>query len=1030
MIQVTKYWEDPAVQSINREAPRAYYIPYHQVETARANRRGQSDNYQTLNGCWKFRYVPSIKEVVDGFYAVPADVSAWDDLLVPSCWQTNGYDQMQYTNVNYPIPCNPPFVPHHNPVGLYVKDFNLHHSWTHKRTHVVFEGVNSCFYVWVNGQFVGYSQGSRVPAEFDLTTYVHEGANRIAVMVLKWCDGTYLEDQDAWRYSGIFRDVYLLSREQAHVRDVFAKQVISADFKQARLIVELAITGRVDVVAELRDATGSLIAQHQAVIAEQGQLVFTVNHPTLWNAEQPYLYELLIYANHEILRFPTGFRRVEIIEGVFTINGQAIKLKGVNRHDSHPELGQTIPVQHMMDDLRLMKQHNINTIRTSHYPNDPRFMGLCDEMGFYVIDEADLESHGLSNAGMADFQGDPSALTDKVESYWPVPVAMHQLTNDPAWESAFLDRAVRMVERDKNNACVIMWSLGNESGYGANHIAMAQWIKSRDEARLIHYESAAPGYRGNPYTDCLDIESRMYSSVSYIENYAQDSNHTKPLFLCEYSHAMGNGPGDLQDYWDVIYKYPKLMGGCVWEWVDHGVKTTSADGHTYYAYGGDFGEQPHDGNFCLDGLVYPDRTPHIGLLELKKVISPLRVTAGDLASGQIRVTNLYDFRDLSHVRLVWTVEQDGTVVQQGEIADLVIAPHQSQLITLPYALPASSSSAYYLHIRFVLVHDTAWGQQGHEVTFEQFALPVTRTLQSSSPQSSSPNIAAMNCERIGHVMHIRGFDFAYAFDMFEGAFTKITKHGVNLVQGVPHFTIWRAPTDNDRNIKLKWQTQGFDRAFTKIYACEVQAQSSTSISILVEFSLGGYLNFPILHGKARWEVNNSGEIDLTVDVDVRQATLHLPRFGLQLTMPRGMEHVEYFGFGPHESYVDKCRSVRKSKYRTTVDGLFENYLKPQENGSRFATEWGTITNELGMGLHFSSPHPHFSFHAGHYTPEDLSHASHPHRLHKRQETIVHFDYKVGGIGSNSCGPELLEKYAFNEKQFQFQLRLLPVFKED
>ncbi len=1010
VIQVEKNWEDPNVLHVNREAPRAYYIPYSDAESAKTNKRGSSPYYQTLNGSWKFKYVPSVKHVEEGFYELDADVSSWDDLIVPSCWQTNGYDQMHYTNVNYPIPCDPPFVPNENPAGLYVRDFNMKEEWSTEQKYIVFEGVNSCFYLWVNGEFVGYSQGSRVPAEFDISAYTHSGHNRMAVMVLKWCDGTYLEDQDLWRFSGIFRDVYLLSREKACIRDVFNRQELSIDFRSAKLNVEVETTESLEVMAELYDMNGQAACTAKSVIDGSGVLKLEVNDPALWDAEQPNLYELFLYSGKEVLRFQVGFKRVEVKNGVFQINGQAVKLKGVNRHDSHPVLGQTIPIHHMIKDLKLMKQHNINTIRTSHYPNDPRFLELCDQYGFYVIDEADLECHGLGNAGQ-----------------W-AEGAFHKLSADPAWKAAFLDRAIRMVERDKNRACIVMWSLGNESGYADNHIAMAEWIKQRDQSTPVHYEGAATRYNGSLNVEALDLDSRMYASVAEIEQYAKDDQELKPLFLCEYSHAMGNGPGDLQDYWEVIYQYPKLMGGCVWEWVDHGMKTTTESGLAYYAYGGDFGDQPNDGNFCMDGLVYPDRTAHVGLLELKKVIAPIRIEAEDLQKGRVKLTNLYDFIDLSHLRLIWKLEKDGVVVQQGEMNELSVGPHEAMSVVIPYKWPTvtASSAQYYVTLTFVQKKATVWAEAGHEVSFEQFELLVVG-VDAPAVERAVP---AMSVAEEGHLTTIQGFDFCHVFDSFEGSFTKISKHGVQLIQGKPRFNIWRAPTDNDRNVKSKWQEFGFDRATTHVYGTLISQKNDNVVSITVSFSLGGYITYPILHGTAVWSVDGYGEITLTVDVKVREEVEHLPRFGLQFVMPQGTEEVEYFGYGPHESYIDKRRSVRKGKYLTTVDELFENYLMPQENGSRYGTKWVIVSNEQGMGLKLTSDSEHFSFNASHYTPEDLGAAGHPHELVRRAETIVNADYMIGGVGSNSCGPELLEKYRLSEKAFSFTLVMTPIFKED
>lgn len=1001
MINVTKYYEDLTVMQLNRETPRSYYVPYSSETAALSKKRGQSPFYQNLNGTWKFQYYTSVKNVGEGFYEEGTDVSGWDDLTVPSCWQVKGYDQCHYTNVNYPFPCDPPYVPNENPAGTYVRDFNVSENWNGKSKYIVFEGVISCFYLWVNGKFVGYSQGSRMPAEFDISTYLRSGRNRIAVMVLKWCDGSYLEDQDLWRFSGIFRDVYLLARDSNHIKDVFVRQTLSEDLKKANLNCEIETVGSTEVAAVLKDTDGNIVAQGQGMINGKGSIGLEIAEPILWNAENPYLYKLFISSGNEVLLFNTGFRRIEVKDSVFMVNGKAIKIKGVNRHDSHPELGQTIPLNHMKKDLALMKSHNVNTIRTSHYPNDPRFLDLCDEYGFYIIDEADLECHGVHPVG--DF---------------------HMLTKNPQWQKAFLDRAERLVERDKNHPSVIIWSMGNESGYDINHIAMASWTKDRDASRLVHYEGANEWYKGSTDTAALDMVSSMYASTQFIEEYASKEENKKPYFLCEYSHAMGNGPGDLKDYWDVIYKYPKLMGACVWEWCDHGIKTATAEGKEFYAYGGDFGDKPNDGNFCLDGLVYPDRKPHTGLLELKKVIAPVKVEAVDLSNGQVKINNLYDFIDLSQLSLQWTVEKDGEIVQQGEVSSLTTPPQTAEIITLDYKLPKVSKSSYYLTISFVQKKSTLWQGRGYEVTFEQFKLPVEEI-----EEAENEKVSVIKVVQKGHLVTVEGFDFCHSFDLYDGGFISITKNNVELISAMPKFNVWRAPTDNDRNIKYKWFAEGIDRAFMRVYKAEVEKQTETSVDIAVDFSLGGYINLPLLHGKAVWSVAGTGEISLNTKIKVRENLVFLPRFGLQLQMPKGAEEVEYFGNGPHESYIDKRQSVRVGKYLTTVDDMFENYLVPQENGSRYGTKWCAITNELGMGLKFAGSED-FSFNAAHYTPEDLTAAGHPHELLKRKETIVNIDYKNSGVGSNSCGPELLQKYRLDEKEFEFNVRIMPIFKED
>lgn len=1010
MIRVTPYWENPGVLHENREAPRAYYIPYSQEADAATGRRGSSPYYQTLNGSWKFQYHSSVKQVQDGFYGEQADVSAWDDLIVPSCWQTNGYDQLHYTNVNYPIPCDPPFVPDANPAGLYVREFRLSDSWDGKEQYLVFEGVNSCFYVWVNGAYAGYSQGSRIPSEFNVTSYLRSGLNRVAVMVLKWCDGTYIEDQDLWRYSGIYRDVYLLARDKSHIRDVFNRQELAPDYSKAAINCEIETSGELEVKAELKDAAGTVVASGSARVDGQGVIRLEVAHPVLWNAEAPYLYALVLYAGNEVLQFRTGFREVVVKDGVFTVNGRAIKLKGVNRHDSHPELGQTIPLNHMKKDLNLMKTHNVNTIRTSHYPNDPRFLELCDEYGFYVVDEADLECHGIGSAeGWAEG-------------------AFHRLTVNPDWKEAFVDRAIRMVERDKNHACIVMWSMGNESGYGANHIAMAEWTRQRDASRPVHYEGAAAHYKGDTNIEPLDVQSRMYASVQEMIDYALDESNTKPLFQCEYSHAMGNGPGDLKDYWDVIYQYPKLMGGCVWEWCDHGVLAHTPEGVPYFAYGGDFGDKPNDGNFCIDGLVTPDRKPHTGLLELKQVIAPVRFVAEDVEQGKVSITNLYDFIGLSGLSFAWRLEKDGETVQQGVLEGVEAGPQQTQTVTVPYRLPEGDAGLYYVTLAAYTKQDAPWAAAGHEIAFGQFALPAAAAVQGH--QAAAGAARPIEAVQDGHILTVSGFDFEHRFDLFAGVFAGISKHGVQLLHGPAAFNIWRAPTDNDRNIRHKWQEDGFDRAVMKVYHSEWKQAAGNLVEISVRFSLGGYIRYPILHGEALWQVDGNGEIRLNVQVKVRETVPFLPRFGLQLVMPKGNEEVEYFGYGPHESYNDKHHSVRMGKYLLRVDDMFENYVMPQENGSRYGTKWAIVSNELGMGLKFTSSSEDFSFNASHFTPADLTKAAHTYELAKRKETVVQLDYKVSGVGSNSCGPQLLEKYRFDEKEFAFDLTILPVFKED
>ncbi|WP_413408477.1 glycoside hydrolase family 2 TIM barrel-domain containing protein [Paenibacillus amylolyticus] len=1013
MLDITKHWEDPTTLHVNRETARAYYIPYHDAVSAKTRKRGKSPYFQTLNGQWKFQFHASVAQVHEAFYQKKFDVKEWDNLTVPSCWQVNGYDQLQYINYNYPISCDPPFVPNDNPAGLYVRDFEISSEWDTKERFVVFEGVNSCFYLWVNGQYVGYSQGSRIPAEFNLTEYLQPGLNRMALMVLKWCDGTYIEDQDMWRYSGIYRDVYLLARDKAHIRDVFHKQQFAAAGNQVTLVSEIETTGRLYVKAELKDASGRLVAAADGVIEDKGALKLEVEKPGMWSAENPVLYDLYLTAGDEVILSSVGFRTVDVHEGVFRINGKAVKLKGVNRHDSHPELGQTIPMEAMIEDIKLMKQYNINTIRTAHYPNDPRFLELCNEFGMYVIDEADLECHGIGQAG--NFKDG----------------CYQQFSADPTWKEAFIERAVRMVERDKNQASVIMWSLGNESGYHDNHIAMAEWIRSRDESRLVHYEGTAAQFGGHPNTQSLDVESKMYFTYDEVRKYIEDETNHKPLFLCEYSHAMGNSCGDLGDYWDLIYAYPQLMGGCIWEWTDHGIASKTAEGQSYYAYGGDFGDSPHDSNFCIDGLVSPDRKPHSGLIELKQIHAPIHVEAIDLSQGSFSVINRHDFVDLSHIGLHWKITSDGVTVQQGQIWQLEAQAGSEQRISLPYDFTALNGQAAELTLSFWNNKETTWASMGYEVAFAQFIIHETQSLARMQDEITTKPIAYRHVHADEHqgTLVMTGHGYRYEFNLDQGAFASITREGLEMLAKPLRFHIWRAPIDNDTYILGKWREEGYDRAKTKIYGTTWE-QTENGVSLSVKYSIGASDRYPILHGEAIWNVQHNGVIQLQTRVNVRENFPYLPRFGLEWIMPSGNEEVEYYGYGPHESYLDKHRSARRGRYLTRVHDLFEDdYVMPQENGSRFGTEWAMVTNLLGMGMKFASSQP-FSFNASHYTPEDLAAASHTYDLKPRQETVVQLDYKMSGVGSSSVGPQLLDAYQLVDKAFTFELWLKPIFKED
>ena len=1048
MLQLEKHYENPAINHQNREAPRAYYIPFAQGKLpglALANlKRGHSPFYQSLNGGWQFAYLPGLYAVDENFFAEDFDAQGeiFDTLTVPSCWQTEGYGTCQYVNIHYPIPCDPPFVPRENPVGLYLKDITYPADWADKERYLVFEGVNSCCYLWVNGQFVGFSKGSRMPAEFNVTAHTRPGRNRIAVLVLQYCDGTYLEDQDCWRFSGIFRDTYLLARDKQCVRDVFV-QTPEASRAEVKCTVQGApgLAVRAKLLSEcgcktLGEAALTLDAQGQ------GSAAFALENPKLWNAERPYLYKLLVESGTETLVFDVGIRSLGFTpDGAFTVNGTPVKMKGVNRHDFHPLYGQAVPLSWMEEDLRLMKQHNINTIRTAHYPNDPRFLLLCSQYGFYVVDEADLETHGVDHA--ADY-----AL----------------LNDDPAWQSAFVDRMQRMVERDKNQACVVMWSLGNEAGFGRNHEAMALWARERDASRPIHYE----GYRhlGEALPDCLSVSSNMYPSLSWLKEYAANPDKTAPHFICEYAHAMGN-TGGLQDYWDIVESSPKLIGGCIWEWWNHGLaakRFTDNAGKTYtvpalrwqaslkrlgfegapqgepvslWAYGGDFGDSPNDGNFCLDGLMAPDHRPTGGLREAKSVYAPVRVEAGDLAQGVVIVHNRYDFIDLSHLYLVWEwVAPDGACIAQGQVRDLDVAPQASARLTLPIA----SEAAAFCNLSFRYIGSKGdWADHGYELVQRQLTLAASALRPPEAPAALAGKLAV---SEEGECLRICGLDFEHVFHRGLGGFTQIARNGLNMLAAPTCFDLWRAPTDNDAAIKHHWYGWGMHRATTHVYSATHEAGPDRCV-IVVRYAMGGHTEVPILRGEATYTLTPDGKIHCRTTVDVTErlrkhdysdtpSQVYLPRFGLRLEMPAGTEQVQYLGYGPGASYVDKLAAARLGRFRCTVDEMFDHFERPQENGARYGVEVAQLTDARGMGLRAESAGAtqSFSLSASHYRSHALEAARHPYQLQKSDTTLVHLDYKNTGLGTGSCGPALVPPYRFDERQFTFELTLFPALGED
>ena len=1010
-------WEDPKRLSRSRQPASASSIPYADAETARTGERGASPYFRLLNGQWHFSYCRSPKAVPAGFERNDFDTSGWDSIAVPGNWQRQGYGHPQYTNVAYPYPVDPPFVPEENPVGLYQKTFTLPEMWRDKSVFLHFEGVDSAFYVWLNGQSAGYSQVSHMPSEFDLTPLLQPGENTLTVQVFQWSDGSYLEDQDQWRLSGIFRDVSLVARPALYVRDVRLRTTLDA--ANANAVLEIAavlhnagtVSGDGTVSAVLLDDAGQEVASQtvgSATPAPHSDAVLetsiAVASPRLWSAEEPNLYTLLVTlsgASGETLtveRFAVGFRQLEITHGRLLLNGTPITLCGVNRHDTHPDLGHVTPRAHMLHDMLLMKQHNINCVRTSHYPNDPYWLDLCDQYGLYVIDEADLETHGFGDDG-----GEWNALS-----------------KNPDWRDAYVDRAERMVQRDKNHPSVIIWSLGNESGYGPNHHAMIDAIRAIDPTRPLHYESA---YGEEDYAG-LDMVSQMYTDVPRLITEGQKTDDPRPLFLCEYAHAMGNGPGSLKEYWEVIDKYPRLLGGCVWEWADHGIRQHTERGEEWFAYGGDFGDVPNDNNFCIDGLCSPDRVPHPALLELKKVIAPVWADAEDLHTGAIRVHNRYDFASLAHLAATWRVVQDGKTIQQGVLALPEIKPGADAVIAIPYTLPPVGDA--WLDILFALASDTLWAERGHEIAWAQFALPTAAAPVVTLPLTAMPALTVTESEG---QLEVVGEEFHLTFDRSTGTLTGWEYQDTPLLVSGPALSVWRAPTDNDVQMAAEWRKASLDRLISRTVSVDWKQPAPQTVTVTAQTVLAAVSHHPAFAVTSTYTVYGSGDVLLATQVTPLKTTLPpLPRLGLELTLTPGFDQFSWDGLGPHESYPDRRESVKRGVYSGSVSDQFETYIRPQENGNKSDVRWTAVTNGRGLGL-LATAQPLLNVSVHHVTTSDLTAAQHTFDLKPRPETILHLDYAQSGLGSQSCGPGPLPEYLLQPSKVTFTVRLTPFSSE-
>lgn len=990
-LNIPNYHQSTETLHVGCEKPRAYFVPFPCGCASKNAERGESTFFKSLCGEWNFKFFKSVNDVCD------LSTEGSDKLTVPMSWQMaigRGYDVPNYTNVNYPIPYDPPFVPDENPCGLYSRKFTVPAAMAGKKIYLNFEGVDSAFYVWVNDEFAAYSQVSHMTSEIDITSLVHAGENEIKVLVLKWSDGTYLEDQDMWRMSGIFREVYLLFRDETHIRDIFVHCDLDDSFTDADFTVDVDVTGKATVEWTLDCPCGETISSGKCDVDESGKIVVpTIKNAKLWSDEEPNLYNLTLHCGNEYITLPIGARRVEIKDGCVVINGKKVKAKGVNRHDSHHLLGHATPVEHMVRDIMIMKAHNVNMVRTSHYPNDPRFTALCDKYGIYVCDETDLETHGARP--------------------W------YALSRSPEWEGEYVDRVQRMVERDKNHPCVIFWSLGNESGWGQNHVAMHTWIKSRDTSRIVHYEGANYDYNDGKYLrDVTDIESRMYPNPTWCDNYCKAPERDEPLFLCEYSHAMGNGPGDLRDYWEVIEANDNFFGGCVWEFIDHSVAIGDKYGDPSFTYGGDFGDHPNDGNFCVDGLVYPDRRVHTGLEELKQAIMPVAVR--EVKPGTVAIKSRRYFKSLSDISMAWTVKVDGKAVKSGVHPNLDIAPEAEEVFEIVPENELPACGTVTLDLSFRQNKPTEWADVGYEVGFAQFIYERAEKIK------AAPALYPVElCENREEYTVTVG-ETVYKISKFSGMITDICDNGEHLITKPVVPQIWRAPTDNDRNVQWDWRNSSIHNAKVKCYSTEVVKADENEAVILSKISLAAAPNEVVLRADVTYTVKYGMGIKIACDVKWNIQKKHYPRFGMRLTMPEGAEQMRYFGYGPNESYVDKRLASKLGEYKSTVTENYEPYVFPQENSSHWGCRWADVHTVAGHGFLFTSCEP-FSFNASHFSPEQLTETRHHYELKREPETTVMLDMRMDGIGSNSCGPELAEKYRFNETEFSSSVTIKPVF---
>ena len=980
------FHEDPSRLHVNALEPHAYFIPFAKGEDPFLPRE-KSSRFELLNGSWGFSYRESVIDLPDDFCSNKPET----EISVPSNWQLKGFDRPQYTNVQYPIPYDPPFVPDDDPVGVYYRDYD--YSPDGLRRIIVFEGVDSCVYLYVNGVFAGYSQVSHSTSEFDITELLSAGKNTLTAAVLKWCDGTYLEDQDKIRLSGIFRDVYILSRPENRVKDYRVKTKL----KNGEASLSVEISGERAKIT-LYSPSGEIISSGEA--SETAPFECRIEAPSLWSAEDPVLYRLTVESGGEIIGEKVGFREISIEGGVFRLNGRAIKLRGVNRHDSYPDTGYYASCEKMLGDLLMMKRFNVNAIRTSHYPNSPLFYKMCDELGFYVIDEADLETHGSIDV-YQDFKW------SREGGYGGIAITVM----DPQFEAAIFDRHKRLLSRDFNRPCVIMWSMGNEAGYSDAMRRSALWIKSEDPSRIVHYESVHRLDKKDTHE--LDVVSRMYPPTDYVKNYPESESDSagRPLVLCEYCHAMGNGPGDLEDYWQAIYENEKVAGAFVWEWCDHSVPIgKTEDGSPKFGYGGDWGERHNDGNFCCDGLCYPDRRPHTGLFEMKQVYRPVRVKS--LGGGKYLFASRLGFSSAEELfDCRFEITENGEVVREGKVEFSLPAGKTCEI-----SVPETRDRPFSRYIRFIFSQkrDTPWAKAGFEACFDQ--LEIFEENLKTLPREAS---GSARLSETPLWFEASAGDVKLLFDRRKACVSSFSKNGCELLDRPMSFNFFRAPTDNDSQ-RGDWFRLHLNDYDVKVYSTSAELENGSAI-ISVSQSFGWNILQPFASAETKYILFPDGTLEIKSLLKAGEKLKMLPRFGIRLFVPKAFDRVEYYGYGPFESYSDKHRASYLGRFEEKIENMFENYIRPQENSSHFGCK-EMILKSSEASVRFEAAND-FSFSAMEYTEEELSSKRHSFELEKCASNVVCVDAEMAGVGSNSCGPELAEKYRVRLPEVSLDIRI-------